>query len=95
MSISDIQNQHIRGALLGLLKNGTRVNDGILDDLLHSEKAVMASRDQVRTQLRWLAEQGLVKIEEVGDYLVAQVTQRGVDFEEGAIHIDGIKRKLS
>ena len=95
MSLAEIQNQHIRGALLGLLKDGTRANDSVLDDALDQIKGVQASRDQVKTQLRWLAEQGLVSVDEVGDYLVARITQRGIDFEDGTVHMDGIKRKLS
>jgi len=94
MSLADIQNQHIRGALLGLLKDGVRANDSVLDDALTQVKGITASRDQVRSALRWLAEQGLVEIEDLGGYLVARITQRGVDFEDGAIHLDGIKRKL-
>lgn len=94
MSLAEIRNQHIRGALLGLLRDGTRANDSVLDDALDQIKGVQASRDQVRTQLRWLEQQGLVTVEDVGGYLVARITQQGRDFEDGSVHIDGIKRRL-
>lgn len=52
------------------------------------------SRDQVKTELRWLQEQGLVTVEEIGDgaVLLATLTERGMDVQAGRARVDGVKR---
>lgn len=50
------------------------------------------SRDQVKTELRWLEEQGLVVLEEVGPVLVATLTERGGDVATGRARVPGVKR---
>ena len=52
------------------------------------------SRDQVKGELRWLEEQRLVKIEDVGNgaVLVARLTERGADVAAGRARVDGVKR---
>ena len=41
------------------------------------------SRDQVRGELAWLAENGLIEAHEAGKLLVAKATARGVDVALG------------
>ncbi len=94
MSLSDIQNQYARGVLLKLLDGETKANDSVLHDALTMAEGVNVSRDQVRAALRWLSEQGLIQVEEVGDFLVGRIRQRGRDFNEGHIAVDGIRRRL-
>ena len=94
MSLADIRNRHARGAILGLLKDGTRANDSVLHDGLTLLGGVDVSRDQVRAALRWLNEQGLASLETVEGYLVARITARGQDFNHGRIAVDGVKRRL-
>ena len=51
------------------------------------------SRDQVRTDLAWLEEQSLIKVEVVGDDLhVAALTPRGLDIAQGGATMPGVKR---
>lgn len=51
------------------------------------------SRDQLRTQLYWLVEQGLIKIEDdLGSVLVVKLTERGDDVAHGRITTHGVKR---
>ncbi|NYT80891.1 ArsR family transcriptional regulator [Alcaligenaceae bacterium] len=51
------------------------------------------SRDHVRTQLRWLEEQGLVAIEDIAQgVLLATLTDRGQDVAAGRARVDGVKR---
>lgn len=51
------------------------------------------SRDAVRTDYAWLAEQGLVTIEALSEALhVAKVTGRGVDVAKGVASVPGVKR---
>lgn len=94
MSLAEIQNQHARGAILGLLDDGNKANDSVLHQALTMSEGVNVSRDQARAALRWLGEQGLIRIETVGSYLVAQISERGQDFNHGRVFVDGIKRRL-
>ena len=50
------------------------------------------SRDQVRTLLGWLAEQGLITTDDVGDCMVAKLTSRGSDVATGMVVVPGVKR---
>ena len=50
------------------------------------------SRDQVKTELRWLEEQGLVTIDDISDVLVARLTERGQDVAQGRAFVPGVKR---
>ncbi len=50
------------------------------------------SRDQVETDVAWLAEQGLVSVETVGPVRVATLTGRGVDVATGKAVVPGVKR---
>jgi DNA-binding PadR family transcriptional regulator len=50
------------------------------------------SRDQVKTELHWLSEQGLVTIDDVSDVLIARITERGQDVATGRANAPGVKR---
>ena len=50
------------------------------------------SRDQVRSEMRWLQEQGLLAVEAVSGILVAKLTGRGMDCAEGRCIVDGVKK---
>lgn len=53
------------------------------------------SRDVVKGDLAWLAEQGLVTVSMIGDgdaYHVATLTDRGADVASGATIVPGVKR---
>ena len=95
MSLARIRSEHTRGAILGILKDGDRANDRVLHDAVTLVEAVNVSYDQTRTEIRWLADQGLVEIDEVGSLLSVRITQRGLDFLEGRTFVDGIRRRLS
>lgn len=78
--------------LRSLVEAGYDANESILDDCLalYGHKI---SRDLVRTHLNWLEEQGLVKIERLGNgFMIASITQRGVDVANGEAVVDGVKR---
>lgn len=74
-------------AELPLFRANSSVLASILDQFGHA-----VSRDQVKTELRWLEEQGLVAIDEVGSVLVATLNERGQDVAEGRAVVDGIAR---
>jgi hypothetical protein len=51
-----------------------------------------ATRDQVKTELRWLEEQGLLSVEDIGAVLVATLTERGSDVACGRAKVPGVAR---
>ncbi|MDF7669872.1 ArsR family transcriptional regulator [Orbaceae bacterium ESL0721] len=50
------------------------------------------SRDQVKTHMQWLAEQGLINIDILGLVFVAHLTERGADVATGKAIVPGVKR---
>lgn len=91
--MKDIFTQDQRLVILRSLADaGYDANESILDDCLtlYGHKI---SRDLVRNHLNWLEEQGLVKIERLsGGFMVAKITQRGLDVANGEAVVDGVKR---
>jgi Fe2+ or Zn2+ uptake regulation protein len=85
--------QDRRLSILRLLERtpGYRVNESLLhlalEDLGHR-----TSHDQLRAELGWLAEQGLVALEEIAGVLIATATERGVDVAQGKAIVPGVKR---
>lgn len=83
----------IRLVILRLLVDMTayRANSSVLTMAL-DEYGHTLSRDQVKTELHWLAEQGALTIEDVGPVLVATLSERGQDIAAGRARVPGIKR---
>lgn len=50
------------------------------------------ARRDVADQMRWLGEQGLIEVEQLGPYLVGRVLPDGVDAAGGRLSIDGLGR---
>lgn len=50
------------------------------------------SMDRVKADLAWLAEQGLVTIQETAAVQVPQLTDRGLDVAQGRVQHPGVKR---
>jgi repressor of nif and glnA expression len=70
---------------------GATANESVLQDCLdlygHS-----ISRDAIRTHLAWLAEQGLVTVEDLAGCHVASLTGRGHDAVDGRVTVPGLKK---
>ena len=94
MSLIDIEMKRLRGVLLELLRDGTKVSDDTLTAVAQEQEARQATRDQVRGALRWLEAQGYVSIDAVGKYLVARIRDAGVNYLEGRSVDDGIRRPM-
>lgn len=65
------------------------------DSILHTALATFglhASRDQVRGEIAWLAEQGLATSEDIRGVIVATLTERGRDVGDGKAVVPGVKR---
>jgi hypothetical protein len=50
------------------------------------------SRDQVKTEISWLAEQGLVDYHDAGPVWVAHLKARGHEVVLGRAHVPGVAR---
>lgn len=84
---------HIRITILRLLLKlpGYRANDSVLTDGVRM-RAMTVPRDRVRTEIYWLAEQGLVSAAPLEKLVIATLTQRGQDVAEGHATVPGVKR---
>ena len=92
MSMMELLDQDRRLVMLRTLVDiGGEANESILQDCLDAY-GHRVSRDQVRTHINWLAEQGLVTNEPVGSYFVASLTGRGQDVAEGRSTVPGVKK---
>ena len=93
MSFSDLVTEDIRLVILRTLAetNGYSCNESIIHSIL-AKFGHKCSRDQVKTQLAWLREQGLVTLDEVVDIYVATITDRGIDVASGCATVPGVKR---
>ncbi len=92
-SFEALRSEHVRLAILKALAAdaGYSANESILQGALQMY-GLHISRDRVRTELRWLEEQGLVTVRDVSGYLVAMATGRGCDVAAGSARVDGVKR---
>lgn len=70
-----------------------RANSSVLHSVLQ-HWGHEPSRDQVKTELRWLEEQALLGVEAIGDgsVLLVTLTERGADVAAGRARVDGVKR---
>ena len=85
--------QDMRLVILRLLAEmpAYRANSSVLNTALDNY-GHSVSRDQVRTELQWLSEQGTVSLDDIGPVLVATLTERGQDIAAGRARCPGIKR---
>ena len=72
---------------------GYTANDSIIHTIL-DQYGHQISRDQVRTHINWLSEQGMVEIEKIGETQVVTLTGSGADVAQGRSNVNGIKRPL-
>ena len=93
MSFADYLRKDVRLVSLRILAEmpGFRANSSVLANMLY-QFGHSVTRDQVKTELRWLQEQGLVRIEEAGQVLVVTLEERGQDVAEGRAVVDGIAK---
>jgi repressor of nif and glnA expression len=93
MNFKDVATEDIRLIILRTLEetNGYSCNESIIHVIV-GKFGHSISRDRVKTELRWLEEQGLLSLEEVAGIYVATINQRGIDVATGCATIPGVKR---
>lgn len=93
MSYAEIIEADRRLVILKVLEDGATYacNEHLLRSLVGSFGHVVPA-DRLRTDLAWLAEQGLIDVREIGGVQIATLTQRGLDVAQGRAHVPGIKR---
>lgn len=67
------------------------LRETVLIRLLEGQRLAIG-RDDLRLELRWLSDIGLVDIDYFGDVQAARITPRGIDVASGRTLIDGIAR---
>ena len=92
MNYSETVAKSRRLALLRILAEapGYSANESVLQTALDS-LGFRESRDQVRGDISWLAEPGLLTIEDVG-VMVATLSRRGEDVAAGRANHPGVAR---
>lgn len=85
--------EHVRLTILRLLEEDPNytMNDSMITDLVPAY-GFSQSRDQIRTALAWLREQGLIIYGDNPDIVIAQLSERGADVALGRITVPGVKR---
>ena len=85
---------HARLAVLRSLTeaHANTANDSVLT-MVMEQLGLPLTRDQLRTQLGWLEEQGLVRLTRPNDNLiVVALRERGADVAIGRAHVEGVQR---
>lgn len=85
--------RHLRLTILKILVQAPAysVNDSVLTDGVRL-RGFGATRDQVRTEIQWLAEQALATNEILGKLMIPTATQRGLDVAAGHATHEDVKR---
>ena len=93
VTLKDRLNEDRRLVILRLLAETPeyRLNESTMAAAL-ADFGHAASRDQVRGDFAWLAEQDLVTIEEIAGITIATATARGLDAAMGRTIVPGVRR---
>ncbi|MDK2955401.1 MAG: hypothetical protein PWQ57_897 [Desulfovibrionales bacterium] len=92
-SYGAVVSEHLRITVLRLLTEwpGYTLNESVLVDLSR-DYGFSPSRDRMRTECAWLAEQGLVVVDGPAHCRIVQLTERGGDVAAGRTTVPGVKR---
>lgn len=93
MSFQEFLREERRLVILRLLADmpGYQANSSVLAGQL-DRIGVPSTRDQVNTELDWLAEQGLIRVESLDFVRLATITSRGAEVAAGKALVTGVKR---
>ena len=84
---------HLRLTILQILEAQAayQTNDRLLIDTVRAS-GLKATADQVRTELGWLSEQGLVTRKELDPFTLVTATERGAEVAVGVGRVNGVQR---
>ena len=93
MSYRELVAEHLRLTVLQILEQDADYahNEAVLQSALAAVGHGVSS-DRIRSELAWLAEQGLLKVTDSGGLQVAKLTRRGVDAALGRAIVPGVAR---
>jgi hypothetical protein len=93
LSFAERLSEHRRISLLRTLASGPgyRANESLLQEMLESF-GLACTRDQVRTELSWLRDQGFVVLDEIAGIYIARITAAGDDVAAGRTTVPGVRR---
>ncbi|MEM9968477.1 MAG: hypothetical protein AAF755_10285 [Pseudomonadota bacterium] len=94
MHYADTLRKHRRLAILRYLEQSQEFtsNISLITDLVNGV-GVQSTRDQIATEISWLAENGFVSVEDNGGFIVTQATQAGVEIALGRASHPQIQRR--
>lgn len=86
---------YLRLAILRELKDAPEYSlaSTMIRDLVGARGQV-ATHDQVKTEIVWLADQGLVEQQQLANVIAATLTERGLDVAAGRATNPGVRRPL-
>lgn len=85
-----ILREMMRFVLLRLVNGAMRsTNSSILSNQLNSA-GYSNTKDQTKSEIRYLEQLGLFEVEEVQSVLIVTITERGEDVANGLSKVDGI-----
>ena len=93
MSYRDLIAEHIRLSILQVLEQDAQYvhNETVLQSAL-SAVGHGVSADRLRSEMAWLAEQGLLVVSDTGGLQIAKLTRRGGDAAQGRASVPGVAR---
>lgn len=93
MNYADVVSEDQRLVILQALEEDPAYshNEHVLGRMLEAV-GHRVSRDRLRTELAWLEEQGLLRVQDVSNTKVAKITGRGSDVARGATRVPGVAR---
>ncbi|MDR2186894.1 MAG: ArsR family transcriptional regulator [Azonexus sp.] len=95
MNYAEILREDTRLMLLRLIdeiSDRRRGNSAQLTDLHNRLTTKPIAHDEIKTELRWLAERQLLEIDEAGSVLMVTLTERGHEVATGAAAMAGVAR---
>lgn len=92
-SYAEFAARHLRLSLLRLLlEDADYAHNELVLSLALAQLGHGVSQDRLRTELEWLAEQGLIALEDVSGLRVARLSGRGADAARGLARVPGVAR---
>ena len=93
-SIKQLMRADARRAILQILAqdSGYSCNDAILRTAVDRATAITLTAQEIRDHLAWLEDRGAVTTESVPPYILAKLTDRGMELARGHETMDGVSR---